>query len=688
MVYLASRSLVGSCLIAAASAFAHNAFSEPAAVEAVPGEFVVRLAAPLEQKIEALQAEVVHKSLNIYLMRATSTKELTTVLQAAGVQTLYSEPNFIYRTQTIPNDPRFAETYGLHNEGQNGGTADADIDAPEAWDTTTGTRAALVAVIDTGLDRTHPDLQDNAWINPGEDGLDDSGVSKQANGIDDDANGFIDDWQGWDFVNNDNDPMDDNRHGTHCAGTIAARGNNGDGVAGVAWDASLVGVKFLSGAGSGTLDDAVKAIDYATKIGARIMSNSWGGGGFSQALLDAIVASRDAGALFVAAAGNARNNNDATPSYPASYAVDNVVAVAATDRNDVIAGFSSFGALTVHLAAPGVDVVSTVPGNGYEPLSGTSMATPHVSGAAVIVWAAFPEATYAEVKSRLITTVDKIPALADKTFAGGRLNVAQAIEIDNTAPNAPSGIVQSGTGLVTAQIQWLAAGDDGAVGLASQYQLKISDLPILDEAGWEAAPDATARITSARGATTVTAEIANLATTWNGYVTIRAVDNIGNRGPISESAAIRTSRAVSQVLWTAATPGQISFVGWGIEQGTDGESMFSDSPTGPYVNNANSYLETELVAITSRDLVLRIDHMHELADAGDFGSVQVAFDGEVQWQELARVTGNGETPINLSLLGVIPDNARSIQFRLLFMSDFRGTAEGWRVKAIDLMRGE
>ena len=336
----------------------------------------------------------------------------------------YIEPNYIVRTTAIPDDSDFNQHWGLHNTGQNGGTPDADIDAVEAWDITTGSSDVVVGVIDTGVDYTHPDLADNIWTNPGE---------IAGDGIDNDGNGYIDDIHGYDFVNNDGDPFDDEGHGTHVAGTIAARGNNGTGATGVNWSAQIMGLKFLGANGSGTTFAAIQSIEYATMMKTRygvnidLTNNSWGGGGFSQSLYDAIEAAGNADQLFVAAAGNASNNNDNSPSYPASYDLDNIISVAATDRNDRKSGFSNYGATTVDLGAPGSSIYSTFPGNRYGSISGTSMASPHVAGVAALLWADDSGLSALEVKERILASVDPIDALDGITVTGGRLNAFGAL---------------------------------------------------------------------------------------------------------------------------------------------------------------------------------------------------------------------------------------------------------------------
>lgn len=347
---------------------------------------------------------------------------LVTLNNTPGI--LYAEPDYQVKAlsggQTIPNDPLFSELWGLNNTGQNGGTPDADIDAPEAWDIATGSNQIIVAVIDTGVDYTHPDLASNMWVNSAE--------FNGTPGVDDDGNGYIDDIYGYDFVNNDGNPMDDHYHGTHVAGTIGGVGNNGQGVAGVCWNVKIMALKFLDSSGSGYDSDAIECIQYAILMGANLSSNSWGGGGYSQSLKDAIDAAGNANQLFIAAAGNNYgNNNDINPSYPASYTSENIISVLATDRYDNMSSFSNYGPTSVDIGAPGSDILSCQPGSNYQYLNGTSMATPHVSGAAALVWSFSPSMPYQDVKNLLIQTADKTPAMAGRCVAEGRLNLYNAI---------------------------------------------------------------------------------------------------------------------------------------------------------------------------------------------------------------------------------------------------------------------
>ena len=343
---------------------------------------------------------------------------------AAQASAVAVEPDYVRQAILVPNDPKYLDgtLWGLNQ------TSDADIDAPEGWNVRSSAGGVIVAIIDSGIKTTHQDLAANMWRNSAE---------IAGNKIDDDANGFVDDVFGCDAYNNDGDPTDDNGHGSHCAGTIGGVGNNGIGVTGVAWGVKLMACKFLSATGSGADSDAVRCIDYARSKGAKILSNSWGGGGAGVSLQAAIERSRTAGLIFVAAAGNDGRNTDSSPSYPASLATDNIVSVAATTRTDTLASFSNYGSVTVDLGAPGEAIYSTVSTSdtAYAIYSGTSMATPHVAGVLALLVAQFPTESYSAIISRLLNGTDKIPALAGKTKSGGRLNLANALL--GTTPPTP-----------------------------------------------------------------------------------------------------------------------------------------------------------------------------------------------------------------------------------------------------------
>jgi subtilisin family serine protease len=333
----------------------------------------------------------------------------------------FAEPDYVVRAVVTPNDTSFGNLWGMHNTGQtvNGdpGIAGADIDAPEAWDISTGDPNFVIASIDTGVNYNHPDLAANAWVNPGE---------IAGNGIDDDGNGFVDDVRGWDFVNGDNNPMDDNGHGTHTSGTFGGVGNNSTGITGVNWQCKIMALKFLGAGGGGQISDAVLCLNYAVENNAKISNNSWGGGGFSSAMSAALNNARDNGHLFVAAAGNNSSNNDSNPFYPATYTQDNIISVLSTTNNDQMSGFSNFGATTVDIGGPGSTVYSTF-NSSYAYLDGTSMATPHVAGVAALVWGVNPDWTYLEVKDRLMQSARPIGSLSGDCVTGGIVNAFAAI---------------------------------------------------------------------------------------------------------------------------------------------------------------------------------------------------------------------------------------------------------------------
>ncbi|MBI2027493.1 MAG: S8 family serine peptidase [Deltaproteobacteria bacterium] len=358
----------------------------------------------------------------------------------------YAEPDYIVYTMggekkkkqdtTIPlpaednvsgPDPKLTNSYGL-----------LKIEAPKAWEIHRGTSEVIIAIIDSGIDYRHDDLSTNLWYNTGEVGSYEDDKNKthnrQTDGIDNDGNGYIDDVIGWDFRNNDGKPYDDNDHGTHVAGIAGAIGDNSLGSSGVTKDVRLMILKFIHSDGSGKVSDAIKAISYAIKNGAKVLSNSWGGASFSQSLQEAIVLTAENNMLFVAAAGNGGDdskgdNIDKEPVYPAAFDLSNIISVAATNRSDKLEFFSNYGSTNVDFAAPGADIFSTLPNNKYGNFSGTSMATPYVAGAAALLLGFNSNLTTLEIKQALMDSVDPLAGLKNKTVTGGRLNVYKAIQV-------------------------------------------------------------------------------------------------------------------------------------------------------------------------------------------------------------------------------------------------------------------
>lgn len=365
---------------------------------------------------------------NLQLIKLPQGKRVEEAIQEFEKEpyVLYASPNYIIdigggilpppdQPGQPDKDPRFSDPFFYRSYGIR------LIRARDAWsDFTLGNREVIVGVIDTGIDYHHEDLSENMWKNIRE-------IEK--NGIDDDQNGYVDDVYGWNFVDGNNDPFDDNHHGTHVAGTIGAVNGNQLGTIGVSPKVSLMACKFLNNQGRGSLVGAIKCIEYAVTNGAKVLNNSWGGPGYSNALLDAIKAAEKLGVLFVAAAGNATEDVDKNPMYPACFDAKNIIAVAATDRNDLLTNFSNFGKNSVDLAAPGSFIYSTLPNNQYGNMDGTSMATPHVSGAAALLWAFKPTLSLYDLKELILKTADPVDSLKNITVTGGRLNVYNAMAL-------------------------------------------------------------------------------------------------------------------------------------------------------------------------------------------------------------------------------------------------------------------
>lgn len=397
------------------------------AFEAVPGEFLVRLRAGVEVSTVDFGSgswrRIPFSDVILVDRPTVETEETSLDFLRRNPFVESVEPNYRFHLHALPNDPQLEKLWGLQNTGQRDGSwqegvSGVDIQAPAAWELTRGSHDVVVAVIDTGIDLMHPDLRGNLWMNPLEEG--------GAPGVDDDGNGLIDDVHGYDFINNDGDPSDDHNHGTHVAGTIAARGDNGVGVTGVAWTARLMAVKAFDARGEGTTASAVSAIGYAVQMGARVLNNSWGGEPPSDILRSAIESAAKAEVLFVASAGNSRANSDVAPQYPAGFLLPNVVSVAAINNKGLLASFSNFGRKSVHVAAPGVSIYSTVRG-GYGSMSGTSMAAPHVSGIAALMLAREPGLGVVEMKARLLDSVVFLEGMRGKTISQGIVSAAHAV---------------------------------------------------------------------------------------------------------------------------------------------------------------------------------------------------------------------------------------------------------------------
>jgi subtilisin family serine protease len=341
----------------------------------------------------------------------------------------YAEPNSPIvldhedsgRRHVHADDEMFGGQWGLFNDGGKAGKAGADISAMRAWAVTKGSDQVVVAVIDSGVDYAHPDLVHNIWTRP-----------EIIKAYEDEDLGTIDDQHGLDLVGDNGDPMDSNGHGTHCAGIIGAEGGNGIGIAGVNWNVKIMPLRFMDGDGAGTTKDAIEAINYVIDrrragVNVRIISASWGSNARSRALEDVIRKAYDEGILFVAAAGNDASDNDQTPHYPSSYNLGNVVSVAAINRNDQLTSFSNYGAKSVHVAAPGEEILSTWLNQSFAEKKGTSMATPFVAGVAALILSQNPTMSVDDLRAKILKSVDSVDSLRGKVSTGGRINAAKAV---------------------------------------------------------------------------------------------------------------------------------------------------------------------------------------------------------------------------------------------------------------------
>jgi subtilisin family serine protease len=422
---------------------------------AVPGEVIVRfrphIGSHRRAHIAAAAGVRVRRWLGtrgLWLVQVrpggSTARAVAALDRSAGVR--WAQRNrYVSLNATAPDDPLFAQDWGLDNSGQTvqgvTGTADADIDAPEAWDQTTGSSDVVVAVVDTGVDYTHGDLAANIWTNPGE-----TGGGKESNGIDDDGNGYVDDWRGWNFGLGTNDPIDAVGHGTHVAGTIGAVGDNGTGVAGVNWNVQIMPLRVADA--NGALSDAAvaSAFAYAGRMGAKVVNASLGGTYTSSAELAALNGAPNT--LFVVSAGNSNQNIKTTPVSPCTLPAPNIICVGATGPTDARASFSNYAPTQVDIAAPGVNILSTLPGDQYGYYNGTSMASPHVAGVAALVFAAYPTRSVAAVEAAVLNGADRKSGLATYFASGRRLNAAGALAVASIPP--PGAALGSPSSVTTA----------------------------------------------------------------------------------------------------------------------------------------------------------------------------------------------------------------------------------------------
>lgn len=549
----------------------------------------------------------------------------------------FAEPNYRYQLSevtrhqetTTPNDLN-RKLWGLHNEGQDGGRAGADISAVEAWEITQGDRSVqgpLIAVVDTGIDYTHPDLAANMWTNPGE---------IPGDGIDNDNNGVVDDVHGYNAFHQTGDPMDGHSHGTHCAGTIGGVGDNGLGVVGVSPQAKLMAVKIFSDKGESTSASILRGLLYADKMGADITSNSWGGGPYNEAVKEAFLSSD---ALHVVAAGNDKVDNDAIDYYPANYEIDNMIVVAASDRRDQRAAFSQWGATKVDVTAPGKDIWSTTPNGRYASYSGTSMATPHVSGVAALVASAFPDASALEIKDRIIYGSDKVRELTDLSVSDGRVNAAAALESDEVAPAAPQKVEIEDLTYRGATLSWLTPGDDGNAGLSvSNIEIRMSEEPITDRNFRAAKPFLSGSESALRERQAYSIEEAPSLQEREVYFSVQSVDNVGNRSSLVTTEKVTLPKA-ALVLEENFSSLRSSFTRKGSFRSHKdpimGKVITSAPPRGKRAESLSTLTSPRVNLAKYQDPFLQFEMNADLAIANT-AELEVTTDGR-RWKRLERI---------------------------------------------------
>lgn len=586
----------------------------------------------------------------------------------------YAEPNYrfyldepVREKSPLLEAPAFSEAsepndldyrlWGLHNTGRDRGKKGADISAKEAWTEAIGDRknGPIIAIIDSGVDISHPDLVDNLWVNTGEIPND---------GLDNDGNGVVDDVHGYNAFHNNSDLSDGKVHGTHVAGTIGATGNNGFGITGVAQQARMMTIKIFGDVGHTNEATVLRGMAYADRMGARITANSWGGI-HSKAMEEAYGTSP---ALHIASAGNSGRDTDQEPHFPGSYPIDNMIAVAASDRKDEIGSFSNYGAQAVDLAAPGVDIYSTLPGERYKSFSGTSMACPHVAGVAGLILSKFPDATNEEVKARLLYSSEPLPELASITVSGGRLNAARALQNDECAPAQPEGF-QAQASSNGVSLSWASLGDDGKLGQArlaklSRNQANSPAVELQPKPGEAFFEDSFPLSKNERSI----------------EYSLVAVDDVGNVSPTATAKA-RLPRARVHFLDRPETDWVIDGT-WTVVESKEGARFWTESPDGNYKGRSRSSLTSPFFDLSdATGQVLRFQAELDLA-RGDYVKVEARSEDQ-GWRTLGRLEGvRDKEQLEFSLTKM--KGARS-QVRFVFQSDYSHNADGVKLSEIEVL---
>jgi|GEM_PF-2686064 len=610
-----------------------------------------------------------------------------------------AEPDYLVHASVSPNDPQFAQQWALKNTGQTGGTSGADISATTAWNTHTGTGNVVVAVIDSGIDYTHPDLTANIYSNPGE---------VATNGKDNDHNGYVNDVRGWDFVNNDADPTDDSTqgHGTHVAGIIGAAGNNLIGVSGVCWQVKLLPVKCFDAQNNGTAADIAEGLAYTTLMQVAVTNNSWESFANSQILQEIVDAGCSAGILFVGAAGNdgITIGSSFSPT-PAFFSNPVQITVAATDQTDALASFSNRGTSLVDLAAPGVNILSTKPGNAYQQLSGTSMSTPMVAGACALLKSYRPLLTAPQIKQAVLQNVDVLPSLAGMCATGGRLNVNKALlsvqrlywsgGLDARGP--PGGPFVNASSTIHIVNNSAAATGWSISNTASWLTLSATSGTLAPGTS----TDVTLNVNSSANALamglqtgTLTLQDQRLNTSQTTTVTLDVLAGVVYRFPLDSDPGTSWTRTGS---WTFAQPvgGGGGTLGYPDPvSGATGTYVFTDSPAGNFVGNINSdaLLTTQKIDLSGL-INTRLHFKRWLnTDRPPFANAQIALSTDLTnpeqniiWQETAAVHDSGWTDQYVDI-SALADHHPSIYITWI-ARNYNGAdpQSGWNIDEIEIL---
>jgi subtilisin family serine protease len=622
-------------------------------VECVPNEVIVKLRDDAYSPSTSLGGEIVERfsfepapnsgSSEIVRVRldegASLAESLADLSEMSGVE--YAVPNHVVRlsdghgevttlggqSSTEPNDLD-PGLWGLKNLKHPG----ADISAPEAWKVTTGSsEGPLIAVIDSGVDYNHPDLQANIARNPGEIPND---------GIDNDGNGVVDDYYGYSAIDDNGDPLDRRGHGTHVTGTIAAVGNNGQGVVGVNWKARILPIKIFNDKGVTTVDAILRGIAYARQRGALITSNSWGGANFNPAIFDAFAATPG---LHVTAAGNDGGDLNRIPAYPANFPLDNILTVGATNRKDRPAVFSNFGRTTVELFAPGRGILSTMPGGLYGRKSGTSMACPHVTGVAGLVASAFPHLTPQQIKDRIVFSTDPLRSVSDMSISGGRLNAARALSTDTVAPASPNDFWVTSETERSARFSWTGTGDDGwKNGPATAFEVRVSEQPVTEDNWAQAQPLPTPRAQEIGQHHHAVFQQNPQRQETVVHAGFRAVDEAGNRSGLrTAQASLPATPVVKSDNFDAETSDWQGKGRWKLVESADRGRVWSCQPAGEKDGTFSRLTSPPMDLSGVRDSFLRFESRQDFQWT-HLVYVDVSEDGGHRWKRLDRLEDTGE----------------------------------------------